>query len=191
MSPDKEEPQIDRSTDGKQPYAKDLRKRLAASREERSYRGQSQGNPNARPLTALRHVEGFKLMKYVSQDDGFVEWIWNSRDGVTPFGIGDARDGAEAMMHHADWGEDAMVPNFIPPVGSRVFMDHDEVSAAEAFERYKARFEQSGRPIPEDRHAGILAGILRDPRVAVVDDQLHQRFRDNATNTPWCPARAA
>ena len=177
--------------DNGKPYAKGLRTRLAAGREERSFRGQSSGNPNARTLSRIQFGEGFKLMKYVSTEDGFVEWIWNSRDGVSPFGVSDMREGVDAFMQHADWGEDTMVPNFIPPVGSRVFMDHDQERAKAGLADRKALFERQGRAIPEAAEKAIIEEFLKSPRVAVVDDELHQHFRKLATETPWCPPRRA
>lgn len=41
------------------------------------------------------HPEAFCVMQYFD-DDGNVEFIWNSRDGVTPFVI-ISRQGLEAM----------------------------------------------------------------------------------------------
>lgn len=82
----------------------------------------------------MNHVEALCLMKYAAvkiEVDGFkqgrvtvgtateIEWIWNSRDGVTPFII-QAFTGAE--MKHVDWHEDAFLPNYVPLVGSRAFV---------------------------------------------------------------------
>lgn len=38
--------------------------------------------------------EAYSLMKYVNEVDGYVEWLWNSRDGISPFTITDAREDA-------------------------------------------------------------------------------------------------
>jgi hypothetical protein len=114
----------------------------------------------------FRLNEAYFLMKYVNLATGKVEWLWNSRDGVTPFGVEDAwpdslavmqyeakrsavgddpkARGAFAgtqhdprMMNHADWHEDVFVPNFVPPIGMRVFVSwadapQDAKSATEA-----------------------------------------------------------
>lgn len=37
-------------------------------------------------MSAYQHVEAFCLMQYACEDCGHNETIWNSRDGVTPFG---------------------------------------------------------------------------------------------------------
>jgi len=62
------------------------------------------------------HVEAFKLMQYADKL-GNVEILWNSRDGVTPFGI-TSRAGRE--MFHINWQQDRYVPDHIPNVGDRI-----------------------------------------------------------------------
>jgi hypothetical protein len=70
---------------------------------------------------AYAQVEAFCLMKYASDDGSEVEWVWNSRDGVTPFVIR-SRSGKE--MTHVDWLLDTRLPaEFIPPKGMRIFVD--------------------------------------------------------------------
>ncbi len=64
--------------------------------------------------------DGFKLMKYRSDDGADEEWIWNSRGNVTPF-VATLSNGKTAM--HVDWGEDKYLPDYVPPVGSIVFVD--------------------------------------------------------------------
>lgn len=66
------------------------------------------------------HKEAYCLMKYASRDGSEVEWIWNSRDGVTPFGI-HSRSGAE--MSHVQWQFDIRIPNYQPLPGERIFVD--------------------------------------------------------------------
>lgn len=68
-----------------------------------------------------QHAEAFNLMKYVDDETGEVETLWNSRDGVTPFTI-ESRDGKRAMTH-TDWSADEHRPDFTPPKGMRVFVD--------------------------------------------------------------------
>ena len=66
------------------------------------------------------HAEAYCLMKYVSRDGKHVEWLWNSRDGVTPFIIFD-ENGEE--MNHTDFFLDRYLPNYQPEAGERVFVD--------------------------------------------------------------------
>lgn len=66
------------------------------------------------------YKEAFNLMKYATKDGSEVEWIWNSRDGVTPFVV-HSRSGAE--MSHVQWQFDVRIPNYQPLSGERVFVD--------------------------------------------------------------------
>lgn len=66
------------------------------------------------------HKEAFCLMKYAARDGSEVEWIWNSRDGVTPF-IVHSRAGVE--MSHVQWQFDVRIPHYQPLAGERVFVD--------------------------------------------------------------------
>jgi predicted RNA methylase len=122
---------------------------------------------NDEPFKA-RHGEAFALMKYQNAATGRVEWLWNSRDGVTPFGIDDPLAPADALdayaekrkeegfvpgdqnpdpsvMTHADWHEDVFLPNFIPTEGNRIFMSwadapaYHRESIAQAFKAYVER----------------------------------------------------
>lgn len=45
--------------------------------------------------------------------------IWNSRDGVTPFGV--SIDGEE--LEHVEWSRDRYDPDHVPKVGTYVFVD--------------------------------------------------------------------
>jgi hypothetical protein len=62
-------------------------------------------------------------MKYASQDGTVVEWIWNSRDGVTPFVV-KSRCGKE--MTHVQWNFDIRIRSYTPLPGERVFVDATE-----------------------------------------------------------------
>lgn len=66
------------------------------------------------------HAEAFCLMKYATKDGSEVEWIWNSRDGVTPFGVR-SRTGGE--LFHTEWNLDRRLPTYQPLAGERVFVD--------------------------------------------------------------------
>lgn len=76
----------------------------------------------------FQHAEAFCLMKYASRDGTTVEWLWNSRDGVTPFII-HSKDGVE--MNHVDFHLDRCLPQYQPLPGERVFVDLTEERARE------------------------------------------------------------
>lgn len=76
--------------------------------------------PRRYPSTGHQHAEAFKRMLYQSDDGTEEEWLWNSRDGVTPFVIA-SRSGKP--MTHVEWHRDHYVPDYVPPPGSRIFVD--------------------------------------------------------------------
>lgn len=84
-----------------------------------------------------QHSEAFCVMKYASDDGNEIEFIWNSRDGVTPFVI-PMRSGQEGR--HVDWSMDTCVPDYHPAPGTRVFVDTSPESyrqyAVEMVEKY-------------------------------------------------------
>lgn len=82
------------------------------------------------------HVEAFRLMLYRDQA-GNEEWIWNSRDGVTPFAL-TSRQGHEAR--HADWHRDRYLPDHVPQVGDRIFVDLTPGRARELRTAYVERW---------------------------------------------------
>lgn len=67
------------------------------------------------------HKEAYYLMEYKCKACGTSEILWNSRDGVTPFGIRCPR--CEKDMLHANWEMDRCYPDFIPAPGMRIFID--------------------------------------------------------------------
>jgi hypothetical protein len=84
-----------------------------------------------------RHAEAFCLMTYRADDGTEEEVIWNSRDGVTPFVI-DLRSGKPAI--HVGWHLDRCVPDYVPPSGSRIFVDLTEDTARQRARRAAERW---------------------------------------------------
>ena len=68
-----------------------------------------------------RHPEAFCLMEYRCKECGASEILWNSRDGVTPFGIRCLKCGKN--MLHSNWEKDRCMPDFKPNNGMRIFTD--------------------------------------------------------------------
>lgn len=73
--------------------------------------------------TLHQHREAFCLMQYEGRGSHGVitEWIWNSRDGVTPFGVRDISGNFELL--HVRWNQDRYAPNHVPKGGDRIFVD--------------------------------------------------------------------
>ncbi|SMC32682.1 hypothetical protein SAMN06297251_10169 [Fulvimarina manganoxydans] len=118
--------------------------------------------------------EAFCLMKYREPvEGGRVEWIWNSRDGITPFCVLDPeqagrspREGEKPILwQHIDWKEDVCVPNWIPAVGSRVFANIPDYD-----------------PQRDGPH---------NVETVVVDEEMHDRFRQRAEWFPIVVSRRA
>lgn len=68
-----------------------------------------------------RHKEAFCLMWYACRC-GHREQFWNSRDGVTPFGLQCPSCGS-LDFHHVDFFRDRYAPNHAPHPGQRVWVD--------------------------------------------------------------------
>ncbi len=80
----------------------------------------------SKPIHSARdhgHVygEAFMLMWYRCQSCRHTERIWNSRDGVTPFGCGCPSCGG--VMQHMDWALDRYAPEHKLHRGQRFWRD--------------------------------------------------------------------
>ena len=95
-----------------------------------------------------QHPEAFCLMKYATDDGSEIEWIWNSRDGVTPFCIR-TRSG-EKEMRHIDWQFDICIPHYKPSKGERIFVDLTRERAEQfARERVETYWNHPEYPMSE------------------------------------------
>lgn len=133
----------------------------------------------------IAHGEGFCLMKYCRRDGSGIEWIWNSRDGVTPFALAHTREG----LAHADFHEDTFCPNFVPPIGMRVFMSWTDAPVAFRVETKLKWDDRIKDADPESRAELRLMEPFgyrpTDPCVITVDAELRQHFALLAEHTPF------
>ncbi len=117
------------------------------------------------------HKEAFCLMKYQTEDGSETEWIWNSRDGVTPFVVM-SRSGRK--MRHVEWARDRQIPEYLPLPGMRIFADLTPERARMIAEKTVARdwdrdwddAEYPMRaqwPTKDAAVADIAADLLRQP----------------------------
>lgn len=91
------------------------------------------------------HGEAFCHMLYVSDDGRQSEWLWNSRDGVTPFVISSATG---KKMSHNNWGEDRFDPDYKPVEGDRIFVDcTKELIEGKAWERARNYWDDALYPL--------------------------------------------
>ncbi len=102
------------------------------------------------------HVEAYHHMQYACKE-GHMTWIWNSRDGVTPFMVQCLRPDCEEISQHVRWNEDREEPTYQLQPGDWYFRNGTEKDA-ERILRY--RFE--GMPLDVDRLAKYGARSVED-----------------------------
>lgn len=92
------------------------------------------------------HGEAFCHMRYASKDRAVVRSIWNSRDGVTPFGCLDPDTGVELL--HVDWFDDRYDAEHVPAVGDLVWIDlHPERAAEMAMRQVEHWWDDPDHPL--------------------------------------------
>ena len=107
---------------------------------------------------ATVHKEAFCRMKYRCEACGKWEWIWNSRDGVTPFIVGSKC--CKASAQHVLWQDDEFVPNHQLASGDRFFRDGTVDDAVAITLRQFDNYAEQGHAVPDD----IKAMMLEDAR---------------------------
>lgn len=129
-------------------------------------------------MTKRKSVEGFCLMLYRNEDTNYEEWIWNSRDGVTPFIIPDAKDGGE--MKHVEWFRDVVAPFFVPSVGSRVFIDLTDTRSRILATRAADRAVADGSAFSREEliEMWVKSTVDGSPDILVVNSAMQGEFRN-------------
>lgn len=108
------------------------------------------------------HKEAFMVMKYASADGRVVEFIWNSRDGVTPFII-HSRDGVE--LSHVEWKRDRYLPEYRPQPGERIFVDLTPERARASSARMVEQFWDAPQYAMRERYESqdeAIAALTKD-----------------------------
>jgi len=116
------------------------------------------------------HVEAYWLMLYKCEECGFIEVLWNSRDGVTPLIIGcrNCRGEAEHMMGVLD----KHMPDYVPLPGQRVFVNMTKERAKEIAEKRIKSVgvpHPSGPPMTEERFDSIVEHIYDGGHAPCID----------------------
>lgn len=130
-------------------------------------------------------------------DDQKYDYIWNSRDGVTPFIILN-RDGTKEMRH-IFWEYDKYLPDFVPPIGSRIFID---MTRKKLLEYKRAQVEKAWddpkmpmkahpyfHELTKEQAARRLAEDLWKegmPDLVIVDKALYESFRERSYGPANC-----
>jgi hypothetical protein len=92
-----------------------------------------------------QHAEAYCLMWYACEC-GHRERIWNSRDGVTAFGMA-CPSCNEPKLQHVDWKLDVYAPDHVPAPGQRVWITMTRERALQIARRTVARVAQ-GKAMP-------------------------------------------
>ena len=151
---------------------------------------------SSREDKGYQQPEGFKLMQYRDDATGEVEWIWNSRNAVTPFVVR-SRDGLRNMTH-VRWNEDAYAPGWVPNVGDRIFVNLTIERAREHRRKYvernwervvygekmSDRWPTKEAAIEDLARADMESFGLGTPDVVVVDAETRARFAKAAAQRP-------
>lgn len=112
------------------------------------------------------HGEAFALMWYVCQNKQgcpHTERIWNSRDGVTPFGgitcPSCGTSGLKGGLSHVMFSTDTYAPGHKLAPGQRFFRDGTKAEAIKIMERRAVAYALVGHDFPPDVLARIIAEI--------------------------------
>lgn len=99
------------------------------------------------------HGEAFKLMTYACAC-GHRETIWNSRDGVTPFGM-ECQSCGGMDVRHVDWKRDVYAPHHKLHKGQRFWRDGTP-DEAEAIMRGRIESYQDTYPCTPEKEAELI-----------------------------------
>ena len=102
-----------------------------------------------------QHKEAFALMWY-GCECGHRERMWNSRDGVTPFGLTCPSCGQQ-NLRHINWQLDQPAPQHFPHKGQRVWRDGTPDEAVEIMAKRIATLRAAGRELDQDDADSLLA----------------------------------
>jgi hypothetical protein len=108
------------------------------------------------------HAEAFCLMWYACEC-GHEERIWNSRDGVTPFGMQCPSCGKPDMFHRF-FGSDTYAPDHKPNRGQRVWIDMTLEQAQQCADARIVSAAAHGHVIPEAHRQPLISSIYQEGR---------------------------
>lgn len=123
-----------------------------------------EAQPKERPKTPQGHyhAEAYCLMWYACDACGHRERLWNSRDGITPFGTACPSCG-QPTLNHADFQLDSYAPAHKPAHGQRIWVSMTaERAEFIAKERVKAAQARGPLTMTADRLKSLVASIYDD-----------------------------
>lgn len=104
--------------------------------------------------SGYHHGEAFMLMWYECKDCHHSEQIWNSRDGVTPFGMKCPQCNGSQMLHQ-NWGSDVFAPQHQLKPGQR-FWRNGTPDEAEAIMRRRIEAMRGRYPLTPEGEAELI-----------------------------------
>lgn len=120
--------------------------------------------------TEHQYGEGFKLMWYACVDTtgvqapgvakpgcGHRERIWNSRNGVTPFGVSCPSCGGSLL--HVEWQRDEHAPGHKLRRHQRYFRDGTQAEALAHIDKMYERSQGGDYPMPLDVKGHLIAQV--------------------------------
>lgn len=128
-------------------------------------------NPSAETNTIRRterghvHKEAFCLMWYQCRACKHLERIWNSRDGVTPFGT-DCPSCGEDVLYHVAWGRDEYAPEHKLRWGQKFWRDGMPEEAEAIMRRRIESCRGTEYEIKDPAYAERLIREAREPTEA-------------------------
>lgn len=103
-----------------------------------------------------QHGEAYMLMTYAC-NCGHRETIWNSRDGVTPFGMECPSCGQQSLLH-VEWQRDVRAPNHKLHRGQRFWRDGTP-DEAEAIMRRRIEMLKDKYPCPPEQAERMIREV--------------------------------
>jgi hypothetical protein len=97
----------------------------------------------------MKHKEAFCLMWYECEECHHRERIWNSRDGVTPFGAGCPSCG-KLTLYHRDFHDDVMAPEHKLHKGQRFWRDGTPEEAVAIVRKRLELADRQGKAVPQE-----------------------------------------
>ena len=104
------------------------------------------------------HKEAFCLMWYACQSCFHREVIWNSRDGVTPFGLGCPSCGGNLL--HTDFEADAFAPHHKLNLYQRYFRDGTPEEALAIVRRRIGNADGTEYEVPHEEREELVIDIV-------------------------------
>lgn len=105
--------------------------------------------------TTMIHKEAFCLMWYRCDECGHKERIWNSRDGVTPFGCACPSCGG-LTLYHTEFDKDVAVPDHKLHRGQKFWRDGTPEEAIRIVQKRLEFSKSAGRDIPPEYEDQII-----------------------------------